>query len=211
MNIFKKAWRAIDGRKTIAGVIVTGGGLLMLLNPVTAPAAEKVLMIGVTAFIGGITHKGIKHYKKKKSEENFNSKTGEWIMYNVKETQEFIAFIMSLIETMVKAIKERWNWMQVLTNLFQPFMKLGDAIRGISEIPDEIEDMEDFELNEYLRPEIQKFDVEDEDVENIVEEAAELVLRFWRLILKILAALSKNDEVLAEKVDALNARIQKMK
>ena len=179
----------------------------MLCNPVTAPAAKEVLIIGVTTFIGGIAHKGVKAYKNIKSEENFNSKTGEWIMANVKETQEFIAFIMSIIETMVNAIKEKWNWMQILTNLFKPFMKLGEAIRGISDIPDEIEDMDDVELADYIRPEIQRFDIENDDVEGIIEEATELILRFWRLVLKILSAVSKNDKTLAAKVEKLNNRI----
>lgn len=207
MNFLEKCWKAIDGKKTIAGSIVTLGGLAMLCNPITAPAAKEIIIIGVTTFIGGITHKAYKQVRKINGEEKFNKNLGDWIMYNVKETQEFIAFIMSIVETMVKAIKDKWNWMQILTNLFQPFMKLGEAIRGISEIPKEIEDMDNTELNDYIRPEIERFELENDDVEEIVEEAAELILRFWRLVLKILAAVSKNDEALAAKVEVLNQRI----
>lgn len=57
MSIFKKIWTSIDGKKTIAGVLVTGVGAGMFFVPVMAPAAKEVLIFGLSLVTAGITHK----------------------------------------------------------------------------------------------------------------------------------------------------------
>ena len=65
--MFKKLgnwWRAIDGKKTLTGLVVTAVGGIMYLNPVTAIYATKVLYLGAGTMAGGLIHKGYKFNKK---------------------------------------------------------------------------------------------------------------------------------------------------
>ena len=58
--MFSRMWKAIDGKKTASGIILSGIGLLMYFNPVTAVYATEVLTTGVSVLSGGLIHKQIK-------------------------------------------------------------------------------------------------------------------------------------------------------
>lgn len=64
-KFFKKIWKAIDGKKTVGGGLITAVGIIMFNFPFTAPAAPYILSTGLGVMGVGIPHKIVKNNKSK--------------------------------------------------------------------------------------------------------------------------------------------------
>ena len=75
--MFKKFWKAINGKKTVGGLLLTAAGVVMMNFPFTAPAAPYLLTTGLAALGVGAGHKVQKKYvelKQTKTDEESNGK-----------------------------------------------------------------------------------------------------------------------------------------
>ena len=67
--MFKRFWKAIDGKKTFTGLLLTAAGVVMMNFPFTAPAAPYLLTTGLAALGVGAGHKVQKYVEEKKSQK----------------------------------------------------------------------------------------------------------------------------------------------
>lgn len=72
--MFKRFWKAIDGKKTVTGVLLTAAGVVMMGIPFTAPAAPYILTAGLGTLGVGAGHKVQKYIESKKTNEENNGK-----------------------------------------------------------------------------------------------------------------------------------------
>ena len=74
--MFKKFWKAINGKKTVTGVLLTAAGVAMMNFPFTAPAAPYILTAGLGTLGVGAGHKVQKYVEEKKHQKE-ESKNGK--------------------------------------------------------------------------------------------------------------------------------------
>jgi len=70
--VFYYIWKGMDGKKTLSGLVLTIGGIVLMFVP-SKEAHEKAnefLVSGLSLLIVGIAHKVQKHKKKKEESKN---------------------------------------------------------------------------------------------------------------------------------------------
>ena len=101
----------------------------------------------------------------------------------IKETKDAMLFGISLAMAIDESTQDGFQWTDVLS-LVPPMTKLPAAIDGITEVPNEIADMDEEERAELVSA-IKDLDFVSEGSEEIAEQALRVGVEIGSLILKI--------------------------
>lgn len=119
---------------------------------------------------------------RKKNEENVMN---ELKTIGIQETKEVVISVVKLSNFIEKVRREGFSW-DDWTDAYGVIQTIPAAIKDSHEVPKEIADMDDEEL-EILKAELRKFDIPEDKLEEVIEDATEIGLRLVRLGFKIKA------------------------
>lgn len=106
-------------------------------------------------------------------------------MADIKETKEAVGFIVAIANGVGKALQDGKINLADFGCFMDAFLKAPAAFSGASEIPAELADMDSAEregLKQYI---FEEFDIPQDKVEGIVEDALDISNRIFGLIEKI--------------------------
>ena len=115
--------------------------------------------------------------------------------YNVKETKEFLGFILGFGGAVGLAMEDEKVGLVDAVHLVRPLMQAGPAFTGIGMTPKELAEMDEAykeELTDYAQAE---FDIPQEAVEEVVDEALATAIQVHSLVRKIMALTKKEESV----------------
>ena len=101
----------------------------------------------------------------------------------IKETKDVMLFGVSLAMAIDESTQDGFQWTDIL-NMVPPMTKLPAALDGITDVPEEIENMDEDERAELVEA-IKKMEFASEGSEQIAEQALRVGVEIGALILKI--------------------------
>jgi hypothetical protein len=102
----------------------------------------------------------------------------------IKETKEIIGFILKIANAFGLSLEDGKISLGDLTNFMEPVLEASDAIANADQIPLEICDLDAEERTELLAYAKETFDIPQDDIEEIVECAFDILVQFHILIQK---------------------------
>lgn len=102
--------------------------------------------------------------------------------FGIQDTKELITFICAMTRGIQYAQADgKWNYMDA-AHFMDPLTTLPAAFSGIHNIPSEISDIDDAEMDEMKQHIIQKFDLIDEDMDAVEEWIEDAVIAVISLV-----------------------------
>lgn len=109
----------------------------------------------------------------------------------IKETKEFMTFVMLLVGAIVKTFEDKEVTPGDLAFFGQPILASAEGIMGLTEIPAEITNMSEAQKTELNAHIAAKFDIPDDKIEKVVEEALKVAVSLAPMILTTMDAMKK--------------------
>ena len=103
----------------------------------------------------------------------------------MKETKEVLDFVISLGNAVGESARDGEIDYSDVINFWEPISKISDAVYGSVDIPGEMSDLTSDQMAELVSYVKEKFDIPQENVEEIIEDSLSIGLSFISLIGKV--------------------------
>jgi hypothetical protein len=106
------------------------------------------------------------------------------VLVGFKETKEVLDLVIALGRGVEESLEDDKLTLTDIPNFFPVLWKIRDAVEGVNVVPMEFKlasDEEAEELKQYLRDEL---DLADDQMEEFIEEAFNIVLTIWQVVKK---------------------------
>ena len=105
--------------------------------------------------------------------------------YGLKEIKEMLEFVFALGGAIDKALADgKLDYMDTI-HIVPALMKMGPAIENVKDIPKELKDLSDAEIEELKTWIADNFDIANDEIESYIEIGLNVVLSIYSLVKKI--------------------------
>jgi len=105
--------------------------------------------------------------------------------YGIKETKEVVTCITALGNAIGKALEDGDLSIGDIGYLIDPMIKAPAAFENIAQVPLEIANLDPEEANELKEQIAGEFDIPQDKVEEIVEDASDIAVRLFAFVMKL--------------------------
>ena len=105
--------------------------------------------------------------------------------YGIQETKEVVGFIVELGNGIGKA-REDGDWSASdLVYFMDALLAVPAAFQGIDKVPMEVKDLDEAEMKELSDYVVEEFDIPQDKIEEVIEDAIHIAWKVWELVKKI--------------------------
>lgn len=107
-------------------------------------------------------------------------------MAKIDNLKELVSLVFEMGEAISESLEDGKISIMDAPHFVGIFKKIGPALEGIDEIPAELADIDDAELDELIDFISEEFDIDNEELEAKVEEGLELGLKLAHFVSKVI-------------------------
>jgi hypothetical protein len=112
-------------------------------------------------------------------------------MADIDKLKQAVGFVIHVFNKVDNITQDGWQWLPDTTALLPNLIEIPTLIKNAAEIKEELDDLDMFEMDELKEHIKVEFDIIDDELESLIEDALDLLKEAADFGLRVKAALKK--------------------